>query len=105
MGSIHDGPFELLQEFPKHYRPGLFEPPDLLKLLTGLQITAKVGEGEYIMPCLLPEIPQSQIDSELQVPMASPSQPLLVQYPWFSSTSLVTIQIGCQMWFSALSKS
>ncbi len=45
---------ELLQRFDTHYVGGLFEPPDLLVLFKALLIVAEIGNGEYLMPCLLP---------------------------------------------------
>ena len=36
-----------------HYRGNLFMPEDLLKVLKSLLIVTEVGEGEYLMPCVL----------------------------------------------------
>ena len=36
-----------------HYRSNFFIPEDLLKVLKSLLIVTEVGEGEYLMPCVL----------------------------------------------------
>eukprot|EP00731_Ephydatia_muelleri_P004315 Em0002g491a len=46
---------KLLQQFPRHYYGGVFSSSDLLKLFTSHSLVAAVGNGEYLMPALLPE--------------------------------------------------
>ena len=73
---------EFLKEFQNHYRTGLFEPQDLLKLLTSLQITSKLASGECIMPCLLSELLPDEVDSYRNREFPShASEPLLIEYP------------------------
>jgi hypothetical protein len=44
---------EILSKFSSGYVPGLFEGKDLIVLFKKLLIVAEVGEGKYLMPCLL----------------------------------------------------
>ena len=44
---------EILSEFESHYVPNVFRKDDLIKVFIHLRIMAKVGDGEYLMPCLL----------------------------------------------------
>jgi hypothetical protein len=44
---------ELLSQFSSHYVPGLFMQQQLALLLKYLRVTAEVGKGKYLMPCLL----------------------------------------------------
>ena len=44
---------ELLSQFSSHYVPGLFMHQQLALLLEYLRVTAEVGNGKYLMPCLL----------------------------------------------------
>ena len=44
---------EILEDFSSHYVPKLFMKEQLLLLLKYLGIIAEVGEGKYLMPCLL----------------------------------------------------
>lgn len=70
-----------------NYRDGIFGLNDFLKLLKRLQLVFLFGEdtqtspaSEYIMPCVLPELPPSEIPQYRQ--LASPgSSPLLIYYP------------------------
>ena len=47
---------KLLDEFPGHYYDGVFSSSDLITLFTSHSIMAPVGNGEYMMPALLPEL-------------------------------------------------
>ena len=47
---------ELLRNFPKHYKEGLFTPQDLLKLLVSVHAVAVIRDGEYLMPALMPHM-------------------------------------------------
>ena len=52
---------KLLVKFPKHYKEGVFTPQDLLKLLVSLHVIATIGDGEYLMPALLPHLDSTQV--------------------------------------------
>ena len=60
---------EVLSRFKSHYVPNLFVEDDLILVLKHLLIVAEVGEGEYLMPCLLKEeaIPHLLPNSASQV--------------------------------------
>ena len=73
---------EFLQEFPEHYVAGLFTPSDLLKLLSGLFITAHLAGGEYFMPSLLQQLrPEDPMIKRYRCDHTSAASPLLVHYP------------------------
>ena len=57
---------ELLREFPKHYREGLFTAQDLVQLLVSRGAVAMIGEGEYLMPALLRHLDPTQVSENLQ---------------------------------------
>jgi hypothetical protein len=44
---------DLLSQFDSHYVPGLFMQQQLVLVLKYLRVIAEVGEGKYIVPCLL----------------------------------------------------
>ena len=44
---------EILSKFDSYYVPNLFEKKELILLFSHLGIMANVGEGEYLMPCVL----------------------------------------------------
>ena len=44
---------EILSKFDSYYVPNLFNEKELILLFSHLGIMAKVGEGEYLMPCVL----------------------------------------------------
>ena len=52
---------ELLRKFTKHYKEGLFAPQDLLELLVSVRAIAKIRDGEYLMPALLPHLDSTQV--------------------------------------------
>ena len=56
---------KLLRKFPKHYKEGLFTPPDLLKLLVSVHAIAMIRDGEYLMPALLPHLGCDQVSQYL----------------------------------------
>ena len=56
---------KLLRKFPKHYKGGLFTPPDLLKLLVSVRAIAMIRDGEYLMPALLPHLGCDQVSQHL----------------------------------------
>ena len=66
---------EILQNFPVHYKDGVFTPADLLKILKGMLIIADLNDGEYFMPVLLRDLPQDKVNahrSECSVVVYSP---------------------------------
>ena len=44
---------EILSQFKSHYVSNVFEEKELISLFKYLKIIAKIGEGQYLMPCLL----------------------------------------------------
>ena len=44
---------EVLSQFSSHYVPGLFMQQQLVLLLKYLRVIAEVGEGKYLVPCIL----------------------------------------------------
>ena len=71
---------EFLEEFSEHYEPDLFTPTDLLQLLEHRLIIAKVEEGMYFMPFILPDLPPDQVDRH-RVQPSSPAAALVVIFP------------------------
>ncbi len=67
--------------FQGQYRPKVFTPHDLLHFLKGLSLVARLNEEEYMMPCLLPDLPLASADEYRQLDSTSPTSPLLVLYP------------------------
>ena len=65
---------ELLRNFPKHYKEGLFTPQDLLKLLVSVHAVAVMRDGEYLMPALMPSLKMS--------PHQQQSASLVVWFPY-----------------------
>ena len=43
----------ILSQFKSHYVSNVFEEKELISLFKYLKIIAKIGEGQYLMPCLL----------------------------------------------------
>ena len=66
---------KLLDEFPGHYYDGVFSSSDVLKLFASRSIVAAVGNGEYLMPALLPECCLGDIQSGLLS-----GDPLLIRF-------------------------
>ena len=56
---------ELLRQFPKYYKEGLFTPQNLLALLVNLRAIAMIRDGEYLMPALLPHLDCDQVSQYL----------------------------------------
>ena len=52
---------EILEQFDSHYVPKVFMKEELILLFKHLRIMAEVGDGEYLVPCLLKkdDIPRS----------------------------------------------
>ena len=56
---------ELLRQFPKYYKEGLFTPQNLLALLVSVRAIAVIRDGEYLMPALLPRLGCDQVSQYL----------------------------------------
>ena len=56
---------ELLRQFPKYYKEGLFTPQNLLALLVSVRAIAMIRYGEYLMPALLPRLGCDQVSQYL----------------------------------------
>ena len=61
---------EILSRFKSRYIPKLFEEDQLIMLFEHLLIVAEVGEGQYLMPCLLriEDVPCFLSEAEAVVP-------------------------------------
>ena len=64
---------QILKDFPKHYVPGLFTEADLIKIFEHLYILARLEDGTYFMPSLLPPFTPVELDQLL-----NPSTPPLL---------------------------
>ena len=60
---------EILEQFKSHYVPHVFTKEHLILLLKHLRIMAEVGEGEYLVPCLLrkEDIPHTLPETSFQI--------------------------------------
>ena len=65
---------ELLKEFPLHYRPGVFEVPDFLKLLKAMKIASKLKNGNYFIPSVLSTVSDDQLET-------TRPEPITIYYP------------------------
>ena len=63
----------ILKDFPNHYVPGLFTEKDLVRIFEHLYIFARLENGKYFMPALLPPFTPTELDQLL-----NPSTPPLV---------------------------
>ena len=57
---------ELLSEFKRHYKDGLFTAEDIVKLLVSRGAIAMIRDGEYLMPALLPHLESTQVSKYLE---------------------------------------
>jgi GTPase SAR1 family protein len=59
---------EILEKFKSHYIPKIFMKEHLISLFKYLRIMAEVGEGEYLVPCLLKkeDLPSTFSDTVFQ---------------------------------------
>ena len=71
---------KLLEEFPSHYRVGLFSAPDFLNLLQGLLISGELKSGEHFMPSVLPDLPLEKV-AENRVMADHHPAPMTIHYP------------------------
>ena len=72
---------KLLEEFPSHYRIGLFSTPDFLNLLRGLLISGELKSGEYFMPSVLPDLPLETVAENRVRAAAHCPAPMTIHYP------------------------
>ena len=68
---------EILSQFKSRYIPKLFEEDHMILLFEHLLIFAKVGEGKYLMSCLLEE---EAISHPLSLPTSQVVSPLLFYF-------------------------
>ena len=66
---------QILRDFPKHYVPGLFTEEDLIKIFEHLYIFARLENGTFFMPSLLPPFTPVELDQLL-----NPSTPPLLYH-------------------------
>ena len=66
---------QILKDFPKHYVPGLFTEKDLVKIFEHLYIFARLEDGTFFMPALLPPFTPVELDQLL-----NPSTPPLLYH-------------------------
>ena len=72
---------DLLQKaFPSHYREDFFTSSHFLKLLEGLLIAGRLGNGKYFIPSLLPDLPVEKI-AKYRVTSPEHPAPLVIYYP------------------------
>ena len=68
---------DILSQFESHYIPKLFEKDHLILLFKHLLIIVEVGEGKYLMSCLLEE---EAIPHTLSLPVSQVVSPLLFYF-------------------------
>ena len=66
---------QILKDFPKYYIPHLFTEEDLVKIFEYLYIFARLEDGSFFMPALLPPFTPDELDKLL-----NPSTPLLFHF-------------------------
>ena len=66
---------KFLDSIPGHYHKDIFTSADLLKLFVSRSIVAPVGNEEYLMPALLPELDNGGISPDLKS-----RDPLLIRF-------------------------
>ena len=66
---------QILKDFPKHYVPDLFTEEDLIKIFEHLYIFARLENGTFFMPSLLPPFTPVELDQLL-----NPSTPPLLYH-------------------------
>ena len=70
----------ILEEFPSHYRDGLFTVSDFLKLLEGLLIAGKLRNGKHFMPSVLPDLSLEEV-GQYRVTLMKHPAPMAIHYP------------------------
>ena len=70
---------DCLKKFPDHYVEGVFTPADMMKLFEKLLIVSEASEeGEFLMPSVLPAVPQASCNPE---PETQSAPPMLLHFP------------------------
>ena len=67
------------KRFTTHYREGLFEAKHFLQLLKGMLLAASLGNDEYFMPSLLPDLKLDQV-AKKRVPESGCPAPMTIRY-------------------------
>ena len=68
------------KRFSTHYRKGLFEAKHFLELLKGMLLAASLGNDQYFMPSLLPDLPLEDVNDK-RVPKSGHPAPVTIRYP------------------------
>ena len=74
----------LEQQFPLHYRDGLFTAPQFLKLLEDLLIAGKLANGKHFIPSVLPDLCLEEV-AKYRVTSAKNPSPMTIYYTVNSS--------------------
>ena len=75
---------KILEEFPSHYRDGLFTSFHFLKLLEDLLIAGRLGNDKHFMPSLLPDLSLEEV-AQYRVTSAKHPAPMTIYYAIKSS--------------------
>ena len=67
------------KRFRKHYREGLFEAKHFLDLLKGMLLVASLGNDEYFMPSLLPDLKPEEVMKKRVSAQGHPA-PMSIRY-------------------------
>ena len=67
------------KRFSTYYRKGLFEAKHFLDLLKGMLLAASLGNDEYFMPSLLPDMPLEAV-AKKRVPESGHPAPMTIRY-------------------------
>ena len=70
---------EFMDSTCKHFEEGIFESPQLLKLLQDRLVVVLLEAGEYFMPALLDVLSQKELEKHRV--FSSPAAPLLFRFP------------------------
>ena len=74
----------LEQQFPSHYRDGLFTAPQFLELLEDLLIAGKLANGKHFIPSVLPDLSLEEV-AQYHVTSAKNPSPMTIYYTINSS--------------------
>ena len=82
---------KILEEFPSHYRDGLFTSVDFLRLLEDLLIAGRLGSGKHFMPSLLPDL---SLEDVAQYRMTSAKHPAPMTIYYAIKSSKIWLPVG-----------
>lgn len=68
---------EFLKNFPDHYIEGIFSPEELLQIFLQMCIVFEMGQGEFLMPCLLSSEEEPKYPDSIN--QAVP--PMVIEFP------------------------